>query len=255
MGRISRMARITKMAGRRPAPLALLALSAVSLFAQVKAVPEPPVRKPPPPPAGPTPRALDGKVDLSGVWVLSGSPNLPSDPAYTPSAKKLYDQRKAGIVKNAGKDDPSAVCLPNGTVRVNGLPYKIAQTPKMVILLSEGNTHSYRRFFLDGRAHNLDLDPNSWTGDSIAKWDGDTLVVDTVGVNDKSWLDATGKPHSDELHVVERYSRPDLGHLNLDVSLDDPKDFTKPYSFKRVFTLAPGWELQEYVCQEILDGR
>ncbi len=240
--------------------LALLALSAVSLFApavfgQVKAVPEPPVRKPPPPPAGSTPRALDGKVDLSGVWVLSGSPNLPSDPAYTPEAKKLYDQRKAGIVKNAGKDDPSAVCLPNGTVRVNGLPYKIVQAPKMVILLAEGNTHSYRRFFLDGRAHNLDLDPNSWTGDSTAKWDGDTLVVDTVGVNDRTWLDATGKPHSDELHVVERYSRPDLGHLNLDVSLDDPKDFTKPYEFKRVFTLAPGWELQEYVCQEILDGR
>jgi hypothetical protein len=221
------------------------------LSAQVKAVPEPPARKPPPPPAGPTPRAPDGKVDLSGVWVVSGSTNLPSDPAYTPEAKKLYDQRKA----NKGKDDPSAVCLPNGTVRITGLPYKIVQTPKMVILLSEGNTHSYRRFFLDGRAHNLDLDPNSWTGDSTAKWDGDTLVVDTVSVNDKTWLDSTGKPHSDELHVVERYSRPDLGHLNLDVTLDDPKDFTKPYEFKRVFTLAQGWELQEYVCQEILDGR
>ena len=231
--------------------LALLAFVAMPLFSQVKAVPEPPVRKPPPPPAGATPRALDGKVDLSGVWVLSGSPNLPSDPAYTPEAKKLYDQRK----QNKGKDDPTAICLPNGTVRVNGLPYKIVQTPKMVILLGEANTHSYRRFFLDGRAHNLDLDPNSWTGDSTAKWDGDTLVVDTVSVNDKTWLDATGKPHSDELHVVERYSRPDLGHLNLDYTLEDPKDFTKPYTFKRVFTLAPGWELQEYVCQEILDGR
>jgi hypothetical protein len=231
--------------------LAMALLIAAPLFSQVKAVPEPPVRKPPPPPSGATPHTQDGKVDLSGVWVLSGSANLPSDPAYTPEAKKLYDQRKA----NKGKDDPTAVCLPNGTVRVNGLPYKIVQTPKMVILLGEANTHSYRRFFLDGRPHNLDLDPNSWTGDSIAKWEGDTLVVDTVSVNDKTWLDATGKPHSDEMHVVERYSRPDLGHLNLDYTLEDPKDFTKPYTFKRVFTLAPGWELQEYVCQEILDGR
>jgi hypothetical protein len=116
-------------------------------------------------------------VDLSGVWVVSGGTNLPSDPAYTPEAKKLYDQRKANALKNPGKHDPSAVCLPNGTVRITGLPYEIVQTPKMAILLSEGNTHGYRRFFLDGRAHNLDLDPNSWTGDSIAKWEGDTLVL------------------------------------------------------------------------------
>jgi hypothetical protein len=230
---------------------AVLFLASGPLLAQVKFVPEPPARKPPPPPSGTAPKAADGKVDLSGVWVLSGSTNLPSDPSYTPAMKKLYEERKA----NKGKDDPSGICLPNGTVRVTALPYKIVQTPKMVILLSEANTHSYRRFFLDGRPHNLDLDPNSWTGDSIAKWEGDTLVVDTVSVNDKTWLDSTGKPHSDELHVIERYSRPDLGHLNLDLTLEDSKAFTKPYTFKRVFTLAPGWELQEYVCQEILDGR
>lgn len=230
---------------------AVLLLLGAPLFAQVKFVPDPPARKPPPPPSGAAPRTADGKVDLSGVWVVSGSTNLPSDPAYTPEFKKIYDQHKA----NKGKDDPSGICLPNGTVRVTALPYKIVQTPKLVVLLSEANTHSYRRFFLDGRAHNLDLDPNSWTGDSIAKWDGDTLVVDTVGVNDKTWLDSTGRPHSDELHVVERYSRPDLGHLHLDYTLQDPKAFTKPYTFGRVFTLAQGWELQEYVCQEILDGR
>jgi len=131
MGRISRMARITKMAGRRPAPLALLALSAVSLFAQVKAVPEASRaqsrlrRRPVPRPRAGRPRWIFPECGYSPA-----APNLPSDPAYTPSAKKLYDQRKAGIVKNAGKDDPSAVCLPNGTVRVNGLPYKIAQTPR-----------------------------------------------------------------------------------------------------------------------------
>jgi hypothetical protein len=230
---------------------AVLLLLAAPLFAQVKSVPEPPARKPPPPPSGATPRSGDGKVDLSGVWVVQGSTNLPSDPAYTPEFRKIYDQRKAA----KGKDDPSGLCLPNGTVRVTALPYKIVQSPKMVVLLSEANTHSYRRFFLDGRPHNLELDPNSWTGDSIAKWDGDTLAVDTVGVNDKTWLDATGKPHSDEMHVVERYSRPDLGHLNLDYTIEDPKAFTKPYTFRRVYTLAQGWDLQEYVCQEILDGR
>jgi hypothetical protein len=192
----------------------------------------------------------DGKVDLSGVWVVSGSPNLPGDPDYKPAAKKLYDERKA----NKGKDDPEAICLPDGAVRITPLPYKIVQGPTMVVLLSEGNTHSYRRFFLDGRPHNLDLDPNTYTGDSTAKWDGDALVVDTIGFNDKTWLDATGKPHSEDLHVTERYRRPDLGHLNVQITLDDKTAFTKPYTFDRVFTLAQGWELQEYVCQAILDG-
>jgi hypothetical protein len=212
----------------------------------------PPVvaRKPPAPPKGPAPRAEDGKVDLSGVWVPD-STLLPGDPSYQPWAQKLYEERKA----NKGKDDPERFCLPNGAVRVNPLPYKIVQGPKMIVLLWEGNTHSYRRFFLDGRAHNLDIEPESYTGQSIGKWDADTLEVDTVGFNDKTWLDATGKPHSEAMHLVERYRRPDLGHLSVELTIDDPKAFTKPYKFTRTFTLAPpGWELQEYVCQAILDG-
>jgi hypothetical protein len=211
----------------------------------------PPVqaKKAPAPPSGPTPRTDDGKVDLSGVWV-PGNTQLPSDPAYQPWAKQIYDERKA----NKGKDDPERICLPDGAVRITPLPYKIVQGPKMVALLWEGNTHSYRRFFLDGRAHNLDIEPESYTGQSIGKWDGDTLVVDTVGFNDKTWLDSTGKPHSSDMHLIERYHRPDLGHLNIDLTIEDPKAFTKPYTFTRVFTLAPTWELQEYVCQAILDG-
>ena len=204
--------------------------------------------KAPAPPSGPAPR-LDGKLDLSGVWVPTTT-SLPSDPSYQPAFKKIYDERKA----NKGKDDPEKFCLPNGAVRVNPLPYKIVQGPNMIALLWEGNTHSYRRFFLDGRKPNLDVEPESCTGLSNGKWEGDTLVVDTVGFNDKSWLDATGKPHSDAMHLVERYKRPDLGHLNVDLTIEDPKAFTKPYSFTRSFTLAPGWELQEYVCQAILDG-
>ena len=210
----------------------------------------PPARKPPAPSSGPTPRRQDdGKVDLSGVWVPT-STLLPSDPPYQPWAQKLYEERKA----NKGKDDPERFCLPNGAVRVNALPYKIVQRPNQIALLWEGNTHSYRRFFLDGRQHNLEIEPESWTGQSIGKWDGDTLVVDTVGFNDKTWLDSTGKPHSDAMHLVERYRRPDLGHLSVELTIEDQKALTKPYTFTRTFTLAPSWELQEYVCQAILDG-
>ncbi len=215
----------------------------------VNGVPPVQAKRAPAPPAGPTPRAEDGKVDLSGVWV-PGSTTLPSDPSYQPAFKKIYDERKA----NKGKDDPEKFCLPNGAVRVNPLPYKIVQRSNMIVQLWEGNTHSYRRFFLDGRKPNLDVEPESWTGLSNGKWDGDTLVVDTVGFNDKTWLDSTGKPHSDAMHLVERYKRPDLGHLNVELLIEDPKAFTRPYSFTRSFTLAPGWELQEYVCQAILDG-
>lgn len=211
----------------------------------------PPVqaRKAPAPPSGPTPRTETGKVDFSGVWAPT-SINLPSDPSYQPWAKKLYEERKA----NKGKDDPERVCLPDGAVRINPLPYKIVQRPDAIALLWEGNTHSYRRFFLDGRKHNLDIEPESWTGQSIGNWDGDTLVVDTVGFNDKTWLDPTGKPHSEAMHLIERYRRPDLGHINVELTIEDAQAFTKPYMFNRTFTLEPGSELQEYVCQAILDG-
>jgi hypothetical protein len=175
---------------------------------------------------------------------------LPSDPSYEPWAQALYAERKA----NKGKDDPEKICLPDGAVRVNPLPYKIVQRANAIAVLWEGNTHSYRRFFLDGRQHDLEIEPETWTGQSIGKWDGDTLVVDTIGFNDKTWLDSTGKPHSAELHLTEKYRRPDLGHLNVQLTLEDKKAFTKPYSFERTFTLAPNWELQEYVCQAILDG-
>jgi len=214
-----------------------------------KGVPPPQPRKAPTPPSGTTPRTQDGKVDFSGVWA-PGSTLLPGDPSFQPAAKKLYDERKA----NKGKDDPERLCLPNGAVRINPLPYKIVQRPEMITLLWEGNTHSYRRFFMDGRKHNLDIEPESWTGQSIANWEGDTLVVDTIGFNDKTWLDSTGKPHSDAMHLIERYRRPDLGHLNVELTIEDPKALTKPYTFTRTFTLAPGWELQEYVCQAMLDG-
>lgn len=183
--------------------------------------------------------------DLSGVWIVSGSPNLPSDPSYLPEALKLYQERKAG----GDQEDPAKYCLPNGVVRVTSLPYKIVQTPKLVVLLSQGNTHSYRRLFLDGRSHNLDFG-DSWTGDSIARWEGDSLVVDTIGLNDRTWLDSTGKPHSEALHVIERYRRPARDRLEVQYTLEDPKMLTKPYIFTRTFQLAPNREIQEYFCTD-----
>jgi hypothetical protein len=191
------------------------------------------------------PRAEDGKVDLSGVWVVTQGLEIPGDPPYESAAQKLWEERK----KNPA-DDPAKYCLPNGVVRMTNRPYKVVQTPKLVVLLSEGNTHSYRRFFLDGRAHNLDLEPNSWTGDSIAHWDGDTLVVDTIGFNDRTWLDDTGKPHSEELHVVERYRRPSLGRLEIQYTIEDPKALMKPFNFTRVLTMITDRDLKEYFCTD-----
>jgi hypothetical protein len=183
--------------------------------------------------------------DISGVWIVSSGLEITADPPYKPDALKLWQEHKANLTK----EDPAQYCLPNGVVRMTNLPYKIVQTPTLVVLLSEGNTHSYRRLFLDGRPHNLDLDPNSWNGDSIAHWDKDTLVVDSIGFNDNTWLDDTGKPHSDELHVVERYRRPDSGHLEIQYTIEDPKALTKFFIFTRVLVPA-NRELQERFCTD-----
>src|SRR5205085_622921 len=107
---------------------------------------------------GTPPKTADGKPDLSGVWIVRGSTDIAVDPAYQPWAKELWQKRRVDKDKN---DDPAAWCLPNGPVRMTTLPFKIIQTPKLIVLLSEGNTHSYRRFFLYGRPHNLELEPNS----------------------------------------------------------------------------------------------
>ncbi len=189
-------------------------------------------------------RSSDGKVDLSGVWLISGSTDLPSDPAYLPAMQNIYQEHK----RLGGKADPEKLCLPNGVVRIEPLPYKIVQTPKLVIVLSEGNTHSYRRIFTDGRTHNLELEPNTWNGDSIGHWEGDSLVVDTVGFNDKTWLDSTGKPHSEALHVIERYRRPDPNHLEIAYALEDPQAFSSRYTFTRTFTRVVDRDLKEYFC-------
>jgi hypothetical protein len=185
-------------------------------------------------------------ADLSGVWVARGSVDIAAAPAYTPAFQKIWQERR----KNLKAEDPATYCLPNGVVRITTLPYKIVQTEKLVVILSEGNTHSFRRVFLDGRPHNLELESESWTGDSVGRWEGETLVVDTVGFNDRTWLDATGKPHSEAMHVVERYRRVSPTRLEVQYTIEDAKALTKPLSFTRAFD-AVNRDLQEQFCTHL----
>ena len=127
--------------------------------------------------------------------------------------------------------------------------YKFVHTRGLLVLLFEQEPH-YRQIFLDGRVHPQQADP-TWMGHSVGKWEGDTLVVDTTGFNDKSWLlFATGLPHTEMLHMVERYRRPDLGHLLVDLRLEDPGTFTKPLERHMTWELAPGEEILEDICNE-----
>ncbi len=165
--------------------------------------------------SGPTPRMADGKVDLSGLWspdrnfIYDISDSLkPGDKLPTqPWAEKLTRERMS-------KDDPEANCLPTGVPRQAPYPWQIVPTPTRVFFLFEGNIHSYRQIFLDRASHPADPNP-TWYGDSIAKWDGDALVVDSVGFNDLFWFDFAGHPHTEKLHVTERYTRPDADHLDM----------------------------------------
>jgi len=199
---------------------------------------------------GPTPRTKDGKPDLSGVWGYSG---YTSDIAkdydvgelpMTPLGEKLFKERQA----NQGIEDPEARCLPTGVPRRDPYPSKIIQTPNLVVILFEGNIHSYRQIFIDG-THPKDLDP-TWYGHSIGKWEGDELVVDTVGFNGKTWLDLAGHATSDQLHVIERYSRPDSGHLKLRITIEDPVMYKRPWDVTQITPLMEGGEIIEYICNE-----
>jgi hypothetical protein len=201
-------------------------------------------------PKGPAPRTTSGKPDLSGVWspdrafiynietALKKGEKLP----IQPWAEKLSAQRMS-------KDDPEANCLPTGVPRMAPYPWRIVQTPTHVFFLFEGNIHSYRQIFLDGRKHPADPDP-TWYGDSIGTWDGDTLVVDSIGFNDKFWFDFAGHPHTEQLHVVERFRRPDLGHLDIEATITDPGAYTRPFTMYGHSVLQQNAELFEYICNE-----
>jgi len=204
--------------------------------------------------SAPAPRMADGKPDLSGVWEPNGKyvQNLAADlktdeVPFQPWAKALYDERKTGA---HSKDDQAAHCLPQGVPRINAAPapWKIVQTPRFIVIIYEAFT-LWRQIFLDGREMAADVTP-TWLGYSVGKWEGDTLVVDTKGFNGKAWIDQLGKPSTEALHVIERFRRKDFGHVEIQITIDDSKAYTRPWTVTEEVRLLPDTELMEFICNE-----
>jgi hypothetical protein len=165
---------------------------------------------------------------------------------FQPWAKKLTDERADGA---RGKDDPAAYCIPGmPKLVVLPYPYKFVQVPGMMLMLYEGFT-TYRQVFTDGRALPKSPEP-TWLGYSVGKWDGDTFVVDTIGQNGKTWLDMRGLPGTESLHVVERFRRPTIGRMEIKVTIDDPKAYTRAWDANMAWTLIPDTDLIESICEE-----
>ena len=194
------------------------------------------------PPAGPTPRTADGKPDLSGVY-WSPRTTDPGKPEYTPWAKAVAKER----LENNRKDTPQGQCLPNAVLRFGPL-IELVQSTQFLVIIADDDYPGFHQVYLDGRPH--PADPYEWYGHNTGHWEGDTLVVDRVGFNDRVWLDQELHPITEKLHVVERYRRPDLGHLEIETTVEDPGVAAKPYTTKRVADLAPDQEIHEYICNE-----
>ena len=218
--------------------------------------------------AAPAPRAADGKPDFSGVWEndgfgpetveglnSAGPPKTPFfDLAFGIKDGVPYQSWAADLVKKRqadfSKDNPDARCLPIGALQMiaHPLPKKIVQVPGLLVMLHERNME-FRQIFTDGRPLPADQQP-SWNGYSSGKWEGDTLVVQTSGFRDGLWADFGGSPLTDRARMTERYRRPSFGRLEVDVTLDDPKAYTRPWTVKLNQHLALDTELLEYVCLE-----
>jgi hypothetical protein len=236
--------------------VAVSLLCALSVPAQWLDFPKPGVPRTPdgkPNLSAPAPKTADGKPDLSGVWQPRAgyTGNIakdlkPGEVVFQPSAEKLYNHR----METQAKDDPQAYCVLSGVPRENVVPYpiKFLNAGNVIVILHEA-LHSYRQIFMDGRA--LPKNPNpSWMGYSIGHWDGDALVVESSGFVEDSWLDNNGHPGTESMRVTERFRRPDFGHLELQLTIDDPKAYKKPWTVNLQFTAMPESELIEYVCSE-----
>jgi hypothetical protein len=215
--------------------------------------------------SAPAPRTPEGKPDLSGIWAVEctvygrddcftkslffdlAKDLKPEDVQMTPWAAAIQKQRES----RDHVDDPYGFCLPPGVPRIDygGGPFKILQTPTVTAFLYESLVGMiFRQVFTDGRLLPRVLE-STWLGYSVGRWDGDTFVVDTIGLRDGGWLDTKkAHPHSDSLHVTERFHRVDFGHMELTIVIDDPKAYLKPWAVKTAVNLLPDTELLEAFC-------
>jgi hypothetical protein len=242
---------------------AALALTCAALFAPHAAVAQAAAG------ADAVPRTADGKPDLSGIWIATSAIGLlegpeavqaaraadseagrelpPREaPAYKPEAEALRQR----YLDRQGIDDPMARCLLSGVPRINTrpLPFEIVQQPDRVIILYEVH-HGFRLIPTDGRDHPEDMEP-TYLGDSVGRWEGDTLVVEVVGFNDKTWLAGTGTHHSEEMRVVERWTRDSADTILYEAVIEDPVVFEKPWRMSEIFRLRPNERIREYECIE-----
>jgi len=229
--------------------------------------------------AAPAPRALDGKPDLSGVWHVqpsglaemkrlfgdgvgvSGVPGMEPDTIskyavnilldFKPDESPIRPEAAEILRRRAPGSNPADRCLPIG-IPAAGLvsePRKIVQSPKMIVIMYESDG-THRQIYTDGRILPKEVAQPSWLGYSAGKWDGDTLIVETAGFNDKTWLDLSGHPHSEALHITERYHRRDFGHLDVEMTFDDPLMYTQPFTIKFTEELWADSDVFEYFCNE-----
>jgi hypothetical protein len=201
--------------------------------------------------SAPAPKTPDGKPDLSGIWSGAGPSyrfNIAQDletEDIQPWAEALFIKR----VRDSRMDSPLSKCLPVSVPYHNFFNLtRIVQTPALTVMLYESANVPPRTIFTDGRE--LPKDPNpTWFGYSVGRWEGDTLVITTAGFNDQGWLDSSGHPQTESLRLTERLRRRDYGHLDYEITVDDPKVFTKPFTIKRERTLSPDTQLPEDVCE------
>jgi hypothetical protein len=207
----------------------------------------------------PAPRTAYGKPDLSGLWRPHFNPynldviqDLKDEAVFRPAAEALFKQHQAEFHTT----DPITHCLPGGPLDIltgGGIAlYRIIQSPNMVVLLYERD-QIYRQVFMDGRV--LPTDPNpTWMGYSVGHWEADTLVVESAGFNDRTWLDRMGHPHSEDLRVTERFHRVDFGHMRFQLTYDDPKTLMRPLTFSVAVNYEPDTDMLETICDNERDA-
>ena len=238
--------------------LVLLVLHAIPVRAQWIAYPTPGIPRTPdgkPNLTAPAPRTADGRSDLSGIWQTTSGKwlvNIAADGVevpFRPWAQAVFKARQEAN----GKGRPSERCLPHGVTDFDALatPTKFIQTPAVTVILFEAYNH-YRQIFTDGRPLPQPSKP-AWLGYSVGRWERDTFVVETSGLNDQTWLDDGGHPHSEALRLTERFTRRDFGHMDIQITIDDPEAYTKPWTVTMSKILVTDTELIEFICENEKD--